>query len=307
MRVFLTGATGFVGSRLVRDLLRRGDQVVALTRDGRRLRGEERLEVVEGDPSLGGPWQERLAGCDAVVALAGEPIGGQRFSAALKERAERSRVGGVTRLVEGLRRLPAESRPRILLPASAIGYYGDQGDRPLTEEDPPGSDFLAQLCLRWEAAARPAEELGLRVAPLRIGVVLGEGGGALAKMVPAFRAFVGGPIGSGRQYLSWIHLSDAVGIMLHALGHDGARGPLNLTAPEPVTMGDFAAALGRALHRPALLPVPGALLRLALGEGADPLLGSQRVLPQGAQRLGYRFRFPALPAALEDLLGSRAP
>ena len=306
MRVFLTGATGFVGSRLVRDLLRRGDHVVALTRDGRRLRPGDRLEVVEGDPARPGPWQERLSGCDAVVTLAGEPISAQRFTAAFKERAERSRIGGVERIVEALGRLPAEARPRALVSGSASGYYGDQGDRVLTEDDGPGDDYLAGLCVRWEAAARPAEALGVRVAPLRLGVVLGEGGGALAKMLPAFRAFLGGPLGSGRQYLSWVPLSDVPGLIQLALEHDGARGPINVTAPEPVIMRDFAAALGRALHRPAALPVPGLLLRLAFGEGADPVLGSQRVMPQRAQRLGYRFRFPELSVALSDLLTRRA-
>lgn len=307
MRVFVTGATGFVGGRLVRDLLRRGDQVVALTRDRGRmgpaeLLDPERLVVVQGDPAAAGPWQEALSGCDAVVALAGEPIAGQRFTASFKERAERSRVGGLARLCEGLSRLPAEARPRALVSASAVGFYGPRGDAPVSEEDGPGADFLAGLCARWEGAAREAEGLGLRVALMRLGVVLGREGGALAKMAPAFRAFLGGPIGSGRQYVSWVHLADATGMLQMALGLEEARGPINVTAPEPVTMGELAATIGQVLRRPSLLPVPGLALRALFGEGANVLLEGQRVLPRRAQALGYRFQFPTLLPALQDLL-----
>jgi hypothetical protein len=305
MRVFITGATGFIGSRLTRDLLRRGDQVVALTRNAARLPADgERLIGVEGDPAQAGPWQERLAGCDAIVALHGEPVAGRRLTAAIKARAERSRVEGVRRIVEALAGLEAAARPRVLLSASAVGYYGDRGDAPVVEEDGPGpeGDFLARLCVRWEEAARPAEELAVRVCHPRIGVVLGPGGGVLAKMVPAFRAFVGGPIGSGRQVLSWVHLADAIGILLLCLQRDEARGPINVTAPHPVTMDEFSQTLGRVLRRPALLRVPAPLVRLAFGEGAEVLLSGQRVLPRRAQALGYRFAFPELEPALRDIL-----
>lgn len=301
VRIFVTGASGFIGSRLVRDLLRRGEEVVAITRDRRRLGGGgDRFQVVQGDPAQAGPWQEQLTGCDAVVALAGEPLVGRRWTGAFRARITQSRIGGVERLVEALARVPSEKRPAVLLSASAIGYYGDRGAEELTEDSPPGTGFLADLCVRWEAAARGAAELGLRVVTLRLGVVLGEGG-ALRRMVPAFRAFVGGPIGSGHQYLSWIHMSDAVGLILMGLDRRDVQGPINLTAPAPVTMAEFARTLGQVLHRPALLRVPGPLVRLALGEAASVLLASQRVLPRRAQQLGYRFQYPHLPDALSDL------
>lgn len=311
MRTFLTGSTGFIGSRLSRELLRRGDEVVALTRDRRRLRGadhdpEGRFQVVEGDPAAAGPWQERLRGCDAVVALAGEPVLGRRWSADFKQRIERSRVDSMARLGEALAALPAERRPKVVVAASAIGYYGDRGAEVCTEDSPPGppEDFLAQVCVRWEEGARALAALGPRVVSLRIGVVLGEGGGALARMLPAFRAFVGGPLGPGGQYLSWIHLDDVVGLTLLCLDSEDERasGPVNATAPNPVTMEEFARTLGEVLHRPAVLRMPGAALRLVLGEAAQVLLGGQRVLPQRARELGYRFRCPELAAALRASL-----
>lgn len=321
MRIFLTGSTGFIGSRLSRELLRRGDEVLALTRDRRRLSGGmnegsadrerssgaavvDRFQVVEGDPAVAGPWQERLRGCDAVVALAGEPVMGKRWTAEVKQRIERSRVDSLLRLREALEALPAEQRPKVVVAGSAIGYYGDRGDQICTEETPPGppEDFLAQVCVRWEEQAQALAQSGLagnpRVVSLRIGVVLGEGGGALASMVPAFRAFVGGPLGGGGQYLSWIHLEDVVGLVQLCLDSEEARGPVNATAPEPVPMAEFARTLGEVLHRPAVLRVPGLALRLLLGEASQVLLGGQRVLPQRARALGYRFRYPHLLDAL---------
>lgn len=310
MRVFVTGATGLIGKRLMRDLLLRGDQVVALTRDRRRLGGaigvvdQDKLLVVEGDPAQSGPWQEYVAGCDAVVALAGEPIAGHRWSASFKERIERSRVDGMTRLCEVFARLPAEQRPSIFLAGSAVGYYGPRGDEVLTEDDGPGDDFLAQICQRWEAATEPAAALGLRVVRLRTGVVLGDGG-ALEKMLPAFRMFLGGPLGSGRQYMSWIHQSDVAGLLLLCLRSDAASGPINLCSERPVTMREFATTLGEVLHRPSILPVPALAVRALMGESADMVLTGQRVLPRRATQLGYHFRFPDLKAALRDLLDGR--
>ncbi len=314
MRVFVTGATGFVGSRLVRELLRRGDSVVALTRDRKRMRAADllpadgRFQVVEGDPATPGPWQEQLLDCDAVCALAGEPIVGRRWTADFKERAEKSRVEGCRLIAQGIGRLPEGRRPGLVVAASAIGYYGPHGDESLDEETGPGSDFLAQLCVRWENAAGEAAIHGARVINARIGVVLGEGGGALAKMVPAFKAFVGGPIGSGSQYMSWIHLLDAVGLLLFCLDseHPALRGPVNVTAPEPVTMREFARNLGQALHRPAALPVPSLAVRLLFGESADVLLTGQRVLPRRAREFGYAFRYPTLPEALKAVFSSGA-
>lgn len=305
MRIFLTGSTGFIGSRLCRELLRRGDQVVALTRDPRRLgsaaqSADQRLQVEAGDPAQPGPWQSRLRGCDAVIALAGEPVMGKRWSADFKRRVLDSRVEGMNRLGEAIAALSEVERPRTVITASAIGYYGDRGAAVCTEDTPPGDDFLAEVCVAWEDAARKLGALGPRVASLRIGVVLGEGGGALSKMLPAFRAFVGGPLGSGDQYLSWIHLMDVVGLLLFLLDSEDprARGPVNGTAPEPATMAEFSRVLASILHRPAAFRVPAFALKALLGEAAAVLTGSQRVLPERARALGYRFRYPHLEEAL---------
>jgi uncharacterized protein (TIGR01777 family) len=307
MRVFVTGASGFIGKRLLRELLRRGYQVVALTRNGQNLRSGngEPLVVVEGDPSHSGSWEESIGGCDAIIALAGEPLLGHRWTPEFKQRVVDSRVESVRRLTATLAALPAELRPRTLISASAIGYYGARGDEPLDENSSPASDFAAQLCVDWEAAARAAEAHAVRVVTLRIGVVVGEGGGILEKMVPPFRAFVGGPIGSGQQYVAWIHLEDVIGLILMALDNPSLSGPVNITGPQPVRMRDFAAILGKVLGRPSLLPVPEVALRLLLGEGAYVPLSSQRVLPRRALDLGYKFRYPELRGALEATLKNR--
>lgn len=306
MRVFVTGASGFLGKRLLRELLRRGDHVIALTRSRKNLResDSDRLMVVMGDPARPGPWTEQLSGCDAIVALAGEPLLGQRWTAEFKRRLVDSRVESLRRISEAVAALPAEKRPRVVVSASAIGYYGSRGDEVLDESSQPGSGFTAQLCSDWEAAARSMEAYGVRVVELRIGVVVGEGGGILEKMLPAFRAFVGGPVGSGEQFLAWIQLEDLVGILLLALDNPAVSGPINGTAPQPVRMRDFAHILGKVLHRPALLPVPEMALRLLLGEGAQVTLASQRVLPRRALDLGYKFRYPELQAAFAATLGT---
>lgn len=310
MRVFVTGASGFIGRRLLRELLRRGDSVVALTRRASNLAEpsgsppeSSRLLVLEGDPTHAGMWQQQLAGCDAVVALAGEPVLGSRWTESFKRRLVSSRVEGVKRIVETLAQLPPEARPRTLISASAVGYYGSHGDEALDETSPPGTDFLARLCVDWEAAAEAACGHGVRVVRLRIGVVLGEGGGALAKMLPAFRAFVGGPLGPGTQYLPWIHQDDVLGLLHLALQRPEVQGAMNATAPNPVTMRELAKTLGSALHRPAALPVPAVAIKLALGEAAQTLLGSQRVLPRRATELGYPFQYPLLSDALHAVLG----
>ena len=304
MRVFITGASGFLGKRLVRELLRRGDHVVALTRSRKNLPAadSERLVVVEGDPTRAGAWEEQVSGCDAVIALAGEPLLAQRWTPEFKRRLVDSRVEGMRRMSATLTALPVEHRPRALIAASAIGYYGSRGDEILDENSPPGSGFTAQLCSDWEAGAKSVEAAGVRVAMLRIGVVVGEGGGILDKMLPAFRAFVGGPVGSGDQYLAWIHLEDLIGVLLLALDNSAVSGPVNLTAPNPVRMREFARTLGKVLHRPSLVPVPELALRLLLGEGAQVPLASQRVLPRRALDLGYTFRYPELTAALTATL-----
>lgn len=304
MRVTVTGATGLIGSRLVAALLRRGDEVTVLTRDPERAR--ERLaesgavEAVRWDP-LGSPAPvEALAGRDGVVHLAGEPVA-QRWTAAAKERIRVSRETGTANLVAGLR--AADPRPGVLVSASAVGYYGPRGAEEVDEATGAGHDFLAEVCVAWERAAQAAGELGMRVAVVRTGVVLDPDGGALAKMLPPFRAGVGGPVAGGRQYLPWIHADDLVGLYLAALGGGEWSGPVNGSAPNPVTNRDFSKALGRALHRPAVAPVPRLALKALFGDMEQIVTTGQRAVPRRALARGYTFAHPDLHEALRSALG----
>jgi uncharacterized protein (TIGR01777 family) len=316
MRVTVTGATGLIGPRVVGALRARGDEVTVLSRDPERAR--ERLDrstrprVSNHDPAT--PLQARhwelmrepapsaaLVGCDAVVHLAGENVA-QRWTASAKRAIHDSRVIGTRHLVQGIAALSAE-RPRILVSSSAIGYYGAHGNEPIDEEAPAGDGFLAQTCSEWETEARAAEQHGLRVARVRTGVVLDTDGGALGKMLAPFKLGVGGPVAGGRQYISWIHIDDVVGIVLAAIDGEQWHGPINATAPQPQRNRDFSSALGRALHRPSLLPVPGAALRLLYGEMAEIVTTGARVLPARALVLGYEFRYPQLDSALRAALG----
>jgi uncharacterized protein (TIGR01777 family) len=285
MRVAVAGASGLLGRALAAGLAGRGDAVTGLRRAA--LAAPAALAAT-------------LAGCEAVVNLAGEPLLARRWDAARRQTFRDSRVGVTQRLVEALGAAP--TRPRVFLCASAAGYYGDRGDEWLSEDAAPGAGYLAQLCADWEAAARAAEELGVRVVRLRLGVVLAATGGALTAMLPPFRLGLGGPIGHGRQYWPWIHIADVRGVCLAALDDDRFRGALNLAAPEAVTSREFAHALGRALHRPAVLPLPAFALRLAVGDAAQVLLASQRLAPARLQALGYRFAFADLAPALADVL-----
>ncbi len=317
MRVTVTGATGLIGPQVVRALRARGDEVTVLSRDPERARG--RLEQLTLPAAVGdrspAPLQAlrwdlmreaapsgALATRDAVVHLAGENVA-QRWTASAKRAIRESRVIGTKHLVQGMAGLRDE-RPRVFVSSSAIGYYGAHGDEPIDEEAPPGADFLAQTCSEWEAEARAAERYELRVVRVRTGVVLDPEGGALGKMLTPFKLGVGGPIASGRQYISWIHTDDLVGIMLAALDAEQWQGPINASAPEPQRNRDFSKALGRVLHRPALLPVPAAALRLLYGEMAEIVTGGARVLPAKALVLGYQFRYPRLDSALRAALGA---
>lgn len=267
-----------------------------------RIPSPARSEV--WSPEQAGDWFRHIEGVDAVIHLAGEPVLGGRWTEVQKARIRRSRVESTRLLVEAMR--SAKKRPSVFLCASAVGYYGGHlDDREFNEESGAGSDFLAEVVRQWEAEAERATELGARVVRLRIGLVLGDQGGMLGKMVPAFRMFVGGPVGQGGQCMSWIHIDDTVGLILFALEHPEVSGPLNLTAPEPATMDEFSRQLGKALGRPSLFRVPSPLVKLALGEASQPVLTGQKVLPQAALRLGYRFQYPALTVALEDLFGRR--
>jgi uncharacterized protein (TIGR01777 family) len=316
MQVTVTGASGLIGRHLVAALLRRGDDVIALGRD--RERTSEALQALQAatksaggglralswDP-LGEPAPSAgLAGSDAVVHLAGENIA-QRWSAAARHAIRASRVQGTRQLIRGIARLGPDRRPRTLVSGSAIGYYGARDDEPLDEEAPPGAGFLAQTCVAWEAEAETAAELGLRVVKLRTGVVLDPSGGALAKMLPSFRLGLGGPVAGGRQYVSWIEPEDFVGIALAALDDDRWQGAVNATAPEPVRNGELAKALGRALGRPALLPLPGVALRVLYGEMSQVLTTGARVLPARALVSGYEFRYAKLEPALHATLSRR--
>lgn len=311
MKVFVTGGTGLIGRRLVEDRRRRGDAVVLLTRDARRAgrhagRGDAdggNLELIEGDSTQPGPWQARVDGCDAVVSLAGAGIADRRWSAEYKKVLAASRLDTARCVVEAIG--AAERRPAVLVNASAVGFYGDRGDRPLDESAPAGGDFLGELCRQWETAALRAAEHDVRVVLVRFGVVLDGSGGALKKMRTPFLLGLGGPLGSGRQFMPWIHWRDAVGLVGLALGNGNVSGPINAVAPGEVTNRQFAKALGRALRRPAILPVPGLALRLVMGEVAGALCASQRVVPAAAERFGYRFEHPELAGALADLLSTR--
>jgi len=293
MKVAVAGANGLIGSNLVRALRGRGDEVVGLVRNPRNP-GE-----VRWDPKAGGEWTRSIDGVDGVVNLAGANVGGKRWTAEYKREIRESRLSSTRALVEAMR--AASRRPRVFVSASAVGYYGDRGDAEVTESTPPGSDFLATVCKDWEEEASRAEQLGVRTVLLRTGVVLERNDSALAKMIPPFKAFVGGPIGSGQQWFPWIHIDDEVGLIVWAL--DGSvRGPVDAVSPAPVRMKDFAKALGRALHRPAVFPVPAFALRFAVGEMAEVLLGGQRALPRKALNGGYRFRFEDVDLALRDVL-----
>jgi uncharacterized protein (TIGR01777 family) len=306
MRIFVTGATGLVGRRIVRRLHERGDQIVILTRRAHhadQLFGNS-AAVVEGDPMWPGDWMQAVADCDAVIHLAGENVFARRWNAEFKKQLRDSRILSTQHIVEALRRRPlrADGQAKALVNASAIGYYGPCGDEELTEDSAAGSDFLAQLCVEWEQAARAAESAGVRVALVRVGVVLDTEGGALAKLLTPFRLFAGGPVGSGRQWMSWIHYADLVSLFVFAVENAQARGALNGTAPNPVTNHDFSKTLGRVLHRPSFVWTPALALRIVLGEVATLVATGQRVLPKRALELSFSFQFPMLDAALAHIL-----
>lgn len=300
MQIVITGATGLVGRRLVERLKARGHGLRAWVRSpasaARTLGPEVQLVDASGGSSA---MRVAIADADAIVNLAGEPVIGRRWSAAQKQALRASRIGVTDLIVDAIAAAP---RPRVLVSTSAVGYYGDTGAREVDEHSPPGTDFLAALSSDWEAAALRAEAHGTRVCIVRIGLVLGRDGGVLGTMMPPFRLGLGGPIGSGEQYFPWVHIDDLVGMQIAALEREDIQGPLLAVAPGIVTNREFAAALGRALHRPAVLRVPGFALRLALGESATALLAGQRAVPRRTQALGLGFQFPELGPALADVI-----
>jgi len=304
MRIVVTGATGFVGRPLVQRLLDAGHEVVAWSRDPSKARTSlpARCEVGGWDPRVDID-PEMLAGVDAVVHLAGETVAGSRWSPARQRAIRASRVETSRRLVAALARLDPARRPRVLVAASAIGFYGDRGDEVLTEDSTPGDSFLASVCREWEAEVGAATELGVRTSALRVGIVLGRDGGALGQMLPLFRLGLAGRLGTGRQWMSWVHLDDVVEMFAMAVEDDRCVGPMNAVAPEPVTNAQFTTALAAVLGRPVLLAVPAAALRLAMGPQSAIVLASQRVKPDAFERLGFRFRHPSLSPALAAICG----
>jgi uncharacterized protein (TIGR01777 family) len=304
MKILVTGATGLIGRALTRSLAGAGHSVIGLSRSPEKARDPAVAEMHRWDPLSGPPPAEALKDVEAVIHLAGEPIAAHRWTQEQKRRIRDSRVISTRHLVGAIR--AAEPAPSVFVSGSAVGFYGDTGDNPVDERSPAGEGFLSEVCKEWEAEAEAAQSPGIRLALIRTGVVLSLDDGALKKMLPAFRLGVAGPLGSGRQWFPWIHIDDIVGIFEHAVSNGSVSGPVNGTAPEPVTNADFTRQLARVLHRPAFLPAPGFALRLIMGEMADMLLTSQRVIPRAALDAGYGFKHPHLAGALEDLFGSRA-
>ncbi len=304
MRVLVTGATGTIGLALADALRGRGDHVVALSRDperGQRVLGDGVEVYPWARPTEEPPPAQALRGADAVVHLLGEPVA-QRWTETAKERILDSRVLSTRRLVQALEDLPASERPGVLVSQSATGVFGPRGDEPLDERASAGDDFLAEVALAWEKEANAAAT-SMRVACTRTGVVLSPRGGSLAKMLPFFRLGMGGPVAGGNQYVPWVHLDDVVGALLCCVGAAGAEGPINVTAPNSVTNAEFARALGRALGRPAVLPVPGFAVKLLYGEMAEIVTTGQRVVPARLRQLGYEFLYLEVEEALRDVLG----
>jgi uncharacterized protein len=293
MNILITGGTGFIGTPLSRELRSSGHTVVVTTRQT----SDSKEKLTWNPPTL--IPSEVISGFDALINLAGEPVVPERWTRKRKELIMSSRINTTRSLVESIKK--AASKPKVLISASAIGYYGDYGDEYVTEDTSPASDFLAEVCKAWEAEALKAQEIGIRVVLIRIGGVLESDGGALPKMMTSFKFLLGGPIGSGKQWFSWIHRDDVAGIIKYALENESVSGPVNAVSPNPVRNKEFSSALGKALSRPSFLPVPGFVLKTALGELAEMLLTGQRVLPEKILKSGYNFKHPDLEGALKAI------
>ena len=305
MKVAITGATGFVGSRLVERLHKEGDRIVVLTRNTSSAQKVfppgtfPNVEIVAYTPTVSGAWQDAIAGCDGVVNLAGEPIAEERWTPEQKQKILSSRQLGTQKIVEAIAN--AHPKPSVLINASAVGYYGTSETATFEETSSSGNDFLAQVCQAWEAEAQKVKDAGVRLVILRLGVVLGSGG-ALGKMITPFKLFAGGPLGSGRQWLSWIHLDDLVNLILQALTNPEMEGVYNATAPNPVHMAQLSQTLGQVMQRPSWLPVPGFALEALLGDGAMVVLEGQQVLPKRTLEAGFEYEYPDLLPALTQII-----
>jgi len=300
-KVVIAGGSGFIGSHLTRRLIARGYDVCILSRSSAGRVAEEHLSFAEWDGRNQGPWTSALEGASAVMNLSGASIGAGRWTDSRKKEIVRSRVDSTLALVEGMRQ--AKKPPSVLVNSSGIGYYGDSGDAVMDETGPGGSGFLAETVKQWESAAAEAESAGVRHVALRTGLVLETKAMALKRMMLPFRLFVGGPIGSGAQWVSWVHLDDVVDGFLFAAESVSVSGPVNLCSPEPVRMKEFCAELGRVLRRPSWIPAPSFALRLLLGEMSELILTGQRAVPRELEKAGFRFRYATIRSALDDLLG----
>jgi uncharacterized protein len=301
MKIAIAGATGFVGSQLVAQLQAEGHLVTILTRNPQQASNRfPQAQVVSYNPLKSGEWQSSISGCDAVINLAGEPIAEKRWTPAQKRTILESRQIGTQKIVEAINL--AAVKPQVLINASAIGYYGTSETDKFDENSPAGSDFLAEVCTAWETAAQAVTASGTRLVILRFGIVLGENGGALGKMLTPFSAFVGGPIGSGKQWFSWIHRDDIVKLIVAAINDPQMQGIYNATAPNPVTMTEFAHTLGTVMSRPSWLPVPNFAIEALLGEGAIVVLQGQQVIPTKTLDRGFEFQYPTLKPALTEIL-----
>lgn len=306
MKVAITGATGFVGSRLVERLTEAGHQVLIFTRNlekGQRVFPKSaypQLEIISYTPTQPGSWQEAIAGCDGVVNLAGAALADERWTPERKQEIIESRVKLTENLVSAI--AAADPKPQVLVNASAVGYYGTSETATYDETSPSGDDFLAEVCQKWEAAANKVKDSGTRLVIIRVGIVMGMGG-ALAKMLTPFKLFAGGPLGDGNQWFSWVHRDDLVNLMIYSLTHPQVEGAYNGTAPNPVRMKEFCQTLGQVLNRPSWLPVPGFALEALLGDAAKLVLEGQQVLPKQTQQTGFEYQYPQLKSALTEILG----
>lgn len=306
MKVAITGATGFVGSRLVERLTEAGHQVLIFTRNlekGQRVFPKSaypQLEIISYTPTQPGSWQEAIAGCDGVVNLAGAALADERWTPERKQEIIESRVRLTENLVSAI--AAADPKPQVLVNASAVGYYGTSETATYDETSPSGDDFLAEVCQKWEAAANKVKDSGTRLVIIRVGIVMGMGG-ALAKMLTPFKLFAGGPLGDGNQWFSWVHRDDLVNLMIYSLTHPQVEGAYNGTAPNPVRMKEFCQTLGQVLNRPSWLPVPGFALEALLGDAAKLVLEGQQVLPKQTQQTGFEYQYPQLKSALTEILG----